>query len=816
MVQLEYESNPDSKQVNPAAKYLESTIKHIDSGKSQFGERDAEKLQKILKEFAPNGEIDIDKLYNSFNSAEKAAIKTIQEVNQSLREKAEHTGAVIRGQRIKPLNNYTHLNVLHEYKPSDLASGESFADQYNNSLKPSTKAKSLIERTGKVSPLNFDVFASAQRGAKFVLMDYHLTEPIRTARKTMNRTISNLESKGRIPKEKRQIVNAINNAFEEAVSNLITDSYMSTSIGDDVIDYVSKQGYRGILAGTGRFASELLSNVGFVLISDPTSLTEGVKYTDVIMSEDAPIIMSNLNAKETNRIFPTDTLSGRMIDTNIINRTSGIKGGKSKNPIVNKLQQIYNLTGKKYVNAIELTADALTSTPDKLIMRPIWFGSFAYNFKKITGTEVDFKKIAANDEAYMDQNKEALEKAKNIADERSVITGASSNAFTGILKGTSKPDQSLTIKAFNNMNSFMTKFMVYEYITARTGIYAAMRNGSLTRKQGVALLAAAATRMTVYSLLVKVLGGGIIGLLFDEDDEEEETKLAEQSIGQALASTFTSMLFGRDFGNATKGVINYGLEEFNKEYLEDLRVGEYDPYKDALQYSAIPAEKKGSQTGVYDIIKNMTGSFGPAIKTADLVLKKVFEPKKVESDAIERQDKEINRRIPLEILGNLGLVPLYKEIRKSMMKDIYEGIGDVSEETQVALEEREERADEKIEALENLLEKRLNPQLKEAVETRLEELTVEDPEEKRQLTEERKLERQTKKELLYDERKQVQYDNEEDLKKYNKRLWVKNFGARSEWFKEHKYEKQANKILDKELDKIKKRRYNSDGSLKRN
>ena len=675
MVQLEYDSNPDNKQVNPVAEYLKATIKHIEAGKSQFGERDAEILQKILKKFAPDGQIDNEKLYNSFNNAEKEAIKTVRNVNESLKEKAEHTAAIIRGQKINPLNNYVHLNVLHEYKPNDLASGESFANDYNNSLRPSTKAKSLIERTGKVSPLNFDVFASAQRGAKFVLMDYHLTEPIRTARKTINRTISNMESKGKVSKEKRQIINAINNAFEEAIENLVVNNYTETSIGDDVVDYVSKQGYRAVLAGTGRFAAELLSNVGFVIISDPTALTEGVKYIDVIMSEDAPIIMSNLNSKEINRIFPTDTLSGRMIDSNILSQASGIKGGKSKNVVANKIQQIWNLSGKKYVNAVELLADIQISTPDKAIMRPIWFGSFAYNFKNISGKDVDFKKIAKNDEAYMEENKEALEEAKTIADERSVITGASSNAFTGILKGTSKPNQSISTKAFNNMNSFMSKFLIYEFVTARTGIMAAMGNGSLTRKQGVALLGAVATRMTVYSLLFKALGEGIIGLLFDDEDDEEE-KAPEKAVGQALASTFSSMLLGRDFGNATKTLINYGVEMVNENYLDFLREGKYDPYKDALQYSVIPAEKKGTQTGIYDFFKNMTGAYGPAIKTADLVLKKAFEDKKKKSDAIKIQEKEKNIRIPLEVLGNLGLIPLYKEIRKSVMKDIYKGLKD--------------------------------------------------------------------------------------------------------------------------------------------
>jgi hypothetical protein len=670
-IQLEYESNKDSKQVNPASEFIKATIKHINDGKSQFGERDAEALQKILDDYTTDGEIDIDKLYKSFNNAEKNAIKTVREINESLTEKSEYTASVIRGQKINPLTNYIHLNVLHEHQPNDLASGTSFADNYNNSLRPSTKAKSLIERTGKVSPLNFDIFSSAERGAKFVLMDYHLTEPIRTARKTINRTISNLEIDGDMSKKDRKVINAINNAFEESVENLVSNTYVDTSIADDVVDEISRQGYRGVLAGTGRFGAELLSNVGFILISDPDTFTEGLKNISMIMSPDAPKVMNNVNSKETNRIFPSDMLSGRLIDTSILSQSIGTKGSESKNPFVNRVQQIWNLTGKKYKNAVELTADVLISTPDKVVMRPIWFGSFANQFEKMTGKKVDFKKIADNDTDYMEENREAIDKAKNIADERSVITGASSNAFTGILKGSSKPNQSATIKAFNNFNNFMSKFLIYEYVTARTGIYAAMGNGSLTKKQGVALLAAVTTRMTVYSLLMKAFGSGLIGLLFD-DDEEEKEKSTDKMVNQALASTFTSLLLGRDFGNLTKGFINYGVEKMNEKYLDFLREGDYDPYKDALQYSVVTPDDK--KKDISDFVLKMGGSFGPVLNTADLVLKKSFEPKKKERDAILRQRKEISTRIPLEIGGNAGFIPFYKDIRKIVLKDMYKDL----------------------------------------------------------------------------------------------------------------------------------------------
>jgi len=674
MVQLENDSNQGSKQVNPASEYLKATIKHIDEGKSAFGERDATMLQEILDKYTDaEGNIDNEKLYNSFNQAEKDAIKDIRGVNESLREKAEYTAAIIRGDRINPLTNYVHLNVLQDNQPNDLTAGTAFITEYNNSMRPSTKAKSLIARTGKVNPLNFDIFASAQRGAKFVLMDYNLTEPIQTARQTINETIANFEEEGRIPKEKREIINAINSALEETTENLLTNSFVTTSIADEVVDYINKQGYRAVLAGTSRFISELSSNIGFAVISDPKAFMAGVENRGVIMSTDAPTIMENVGSKQTSRIFPTDTLSGKLIDTNILQQAGGIKGGKSKNPIANKIQKIWNLSGKKYTNTVELIADALISTPDKLIMRPMWFGSFANEFKNITGENVNFEKIAANDEKYMEQYKDAIEKSKTNADEKSVMVGATDNPFMGILKGSVKPDQSASLRAFNNFNNFMTKFLIFEFVTARTGINAAMGNGSLTKKQGVAVLGAVTTRMVTYTLITQMLGTGLMGLFFD-DQEPEDEKSFMQKIGQQLTSAFTSLLFGRDFGNATKSIVNYGLEKVNDKYLDFLREGEYDPYKDAIQYSIVPPEKKGKQRDLSDFLLNMGGAFGPALKTADFIVRKGLEDDKKKPEAIERQEKERNVRIPLEVLGNAGFVPLYKDIRKAVMKEMYSSL----------------------------------------------------------------------------------------------------------------------------------------------
>jgi hypothetical protein len=680
LVQLEYDTNPESKQVNSAADYIRATVKHIRKGKSKYKERDAKMLEDILENYGVvvgqdnNGkdiiEIDKNALFNDFNSAEKNAIATIREVNDGMRDMAMYTAAVIRGERIEALNNYVHLPVMHDYNPDERATGTQSADEYNNSIRPSTKAQSLIARTGKVSPINFDAFASAQRGAKFVLLDFTMTEPIRTARKTLNEADRIMEEDGDMSKQDRDILNAINGAFEEVVQNVLTNNFITNSFADEAMNFISKQGYRAILASSTRFTAELASNIGFVMVTDPKAFAEGIKYRSIIMSPLSVSVMDNVGSKQTTRLFHGDTLGGRFVDTSILRQASGIRSNTAQNQVTSNANMIYNYSLKKYKNLVEVVSDSLISTPDKVVMRPVWFGTFATEFKNQTGEEVDFDKIAQNDEAYMAQHKDAIDAARDKADERSVLTGATDNPFMGILKGTNKPNQSAFLRGFNNFNSFMTRFAIYEYTTARQGIYAAIGDGTITRKQGIAMLAGVTIRMTTYSLLSTMLANGLVSLVTD-DEEPEDEKSFMQKFGQALASTGVALTLGRDFGNLTKGLINYGVEEMNDEFLTGLRDGEYDPYEDAISFSFIPRAKQGQQTNLTDFITNMGGSFGPALKTSDLIARKLFEAPKKQEEAIERGKNETQIRIPLEVLGNLGYVPLYKDIRKVVMHELY-------------------------------------------------------------------------------------------------------------------------------------------------
>ena len=690
LIQQEFLSNPESNQVNSVEDFLKSTIKRINQETTSYTDNDAKMLQEILDTYTENGTKTFDNvaLYESFNVAERNSIRTLEEINKSLTERAVYTANIIRGNKITPLKNYTHLSVIPDVAKGDIVETETsmISDMFNKYLKPSTKAKSLIQRTGKASPLNFDVYSSVQRGSKYTLMDFHLTDPIRTARRTLNEIEKSLSDKdGNMPTDARRKFNAIRDASVESIENLLSNSLTQSTTGDQVIDYIQKQGYRAILAGIPRASYELLSNVLAGIIIDPKGFATGIKLRKIIGTPSAKDIMNNLNSTQTNRVFSTG-LSGKFVDTGILNQAAGVTASKAKGKVKNTILQLWNNSGQRWIKGVEFTSDTLISSPDKLVMQPMWFGSFENRFKQITGTSPDFDKIAANDEAYMDKYSSALKEAKTLADNNSVAMGATDNSFMGILKGTVKPNQGVSLRVFNAFNGFMTRFLIFEYMTARTGIMAAMGSGQVSKKQGVALLAGVTTRMVAYTFLGSLVAESIKSLTDDddedfdlsqiqyEDDDAEGMKSIDKMLGQAMTSTFTSLLFGRDFGNATKSIINYGLEELNENYGQFLRDGDYDKYRDAIQYTLIPEGRSGKSPQFMDVAKNLFAAYTPMLKTLEFGVNKIFETDRVEPDAIERQQDERFIRLPLEVLGVAGFIPFYKDIRKIVLANMYKGL----------------------------------------------------------------------------------------------------------------------------------------------
>jgi hypothetical protein len=823
MLQREYESNIGKKGVKPVAEYLKETIKHIRLGKSIYKEADADKLEQILKEvegYTVEGKVDLDKFYNTFNSAEKNAIEVMSEINKSLGEKAAYTAAVVRGDKVELMDNYVHHNVLHEQNPMDETATPEFSDKYKNSMKPSTKAKSLIERANAITPLNFDLFTATHKGAKFILLDYNLTSPIRTARRTLIQAEKNLEEKGLMNKERVQIFNAINNAYEEALQNILTNNIVQDAFANEVVDFIQKQGYRAALAGTTRFQAELASNIANALLINPAAFTQGAKQMKLIASANGYEFMKNAKSKQTSRLYASDALSGKMVDPQILKQTSGIKGSVSRGALMNRTLQVYNLTLKKYVqNPVEYIADTLLSTPDKIVSMPLWFGSFMNEFKRITGEEVNQDMMINNDLDYMQKYSDAIQQATRKADQESVYSGASNNEFMGVLKGKLKANQGLTAKVWNNFNSFMTNFMNFDYAAARSAVYNLFNEGYMTKKKAAAVLAGITTRSVIYQVMVANMGAGIVGaafgLAFDwEDDEEVDEKSYLQKLGRGLTNVLVGYTVGRNFGNAVRGMLNFGVEKINEEYLDFLRNGEYDFYKDNIAYTYLNVGERGD-IDVPKIAVNMAGPYTPALNTAVLIGKNFGQisnrvmgkgPTKKEPEAIKREQMTVDYRIPLEVAGNLGLIPLYKDVKKAVNDEIYKDLRKAASTPDSSLPSTEDY--EKLKDLRELKSKTSNEDEIKEINRKIIKI-VGSEESKESIEKSEDLRAEKKKRLLYDASKGKRYDNESDMKRLNPSLWRRRFGPNSDWAKsnkakkavENKLKKVTNKREDKEVNR---------------
>jgi len=669
LLQLEFESNPDSKNVAPAKAFLDKTINHLPK---DIYKGEISVLKSIKEKFADaDGEISLEKLEDSLTPAEKAAVKAIQEVNTSLVDEAVFTAAVIRGDAIQPLTNYIHRNVIGKSNMSE-DTGASISQEFSKNRQPSTKAQSLLERIEGASPISFDPFSSTQRGAKMTLMDYHMTEAVRTGRKTLNATEKSLTEGGKEMNEDQLMAfEAIKRGFNQTLEDTFNQNFSNTTLADEAFNWIKKTGYRAILADVPRMFAELLSNLGFVALSHPKAFAAGVKLKNIVMSPSAVNIMTNVGSSQTSRIY-AGGLSGKMVDTNLLT-DSGVKAGEVKGDVMNKLSQISELSVGKYKRGVEFIADTMISSPDKAVMRPAWFGAFNQEFKAVAGVEPNYDLIAKNDEAYMNKFEDAISKAKDKADETSSLIGASDNPFKGILKGKVRPQDSGLTVFFKNFNSFMTRFLIYEYTAAKTGVNAAVGNGTMSKQEGAQLVAAVTTRMITYSILTKMFSEMMVEAITGIEDDDEET--AMQKIGQGVVSGLVGLVLGRDFGNLTKAIINQGAEMFNEKYLSALRDGEYNQYEDAIAFTMLPPQKDYKDSELPELIRNIIGPLGPAYKAAELVYKQARAKEKKTEEARERQRRARQERIPLEVLGNLGLIPFYKDIRKILLKDMYKDLG---------------------------------------------------------------------------------------------------------------------------------------------
>ena len=673
MLEREFQSNKDSNKVFSASEAIKAAIESQRTEETTiYSKRDVEILKSILKDF--EGDVNINSVFDKFSKREKKAISIIDEVNKSISDKALYTASVIRGSRPNMIDNYVH----HSVASSNENSVESITSKYNQFKTFSTKAGTLVERTPGVKALDFDVLKSTIKGAKETLTDYHITDTARVIFKTLNKIQKDIISDKNSTDRQIETANALKKAFDTAMRQVFEMNYVNN--GMNLLGKAKALGYKALLASVPRAAAEMGSNLAYVLSTSPKSFATGIKYKEYVLDQRGRDIMINLNSEQTGKLY-SKKVTGKTADIGLFVDSKGATPTGAVNGLQNKANQVSSYLSKITTKPTEKIAEALISTPDKAISRPLWFGSLDTKFKEITGSNIDMEAIRNKDSKYLTDNKDALDQATRFADKEVTRAATSINVFNGVLKNKIDPNDSTTLKIVKEINGFMTNFVIYEYTTARSAISALINSGEISRKKGAALLLGTTTRMSLYMVLYQAFShifDSAVAALTDADVGDEELP-EEDLLVRQLVGSITSMILGRNLGNFAKIVPNISLETINEKYLEDLRKGEdYDPYKHSISFSMLSKEDlKKIQTGragIGDILlKSLSGPYSPVVKTliraVDLGAKATSEKSK--DSTKQKAIEELTTRIVIEMMGNVGMIPFYKDVRRILIKDLF-------------------------------------------------------------------------------------------------------------------------------------------------
>lgn len=669
MLEREYKSNPGSDKVASALDFINATIEEINKPKSPLQlQYNIPVLEEIKNNFTVDGAIDEKKLLNSMTDQEKQALSLITEGNKSLREKAIFTSGVIRGSMPEIINDYIHHDVLITER-SKL--GNYLSEAQEVFLNPSTKAGTLLERQPGAKPISFDPISSSNVGARKTLLDYHLTSPLSQVRKS----ISGLNKIEGTSKDLAQAYNALEVSMNDVLEKVFLNNFQQTTFLEEALGAVKTIGYRAALASAPRAVGELGSNLTYVASVGAKPFSVGVsKYSDYIIGnpQEAIDIMKNLKSEQQSRLYDPSRIAAKDANTGVFTREK-IGSGRAMSDLASKISFIVDNSYKLASQLVGKTQDGIIEAPDKALSRPLWFGNFDRHFTKLTGKSPDMQKIQANDETYMSENRENLDKATKFADEESTRAAASVNPFNTIPKNLPSPKDIGTLRGvIKQANAYMTRFLIYEYTTARTAAISAFMGGKMPRAKAFATLGGVTMRMASYMILTSYLKDLMLSLFgYEEEEKDLEEMFTRQTIGSVA-----SLALRKTVGNIPAIPINLAIEYVNEEYLEGLRSGKkYDPYEHGLVFSQVKLEDL-QRKSITDLgVDVASGPYGPMVRSFDRFTKVatgISTSKRTSTK--KRYQEELQDRMLIEALGHLNLLPFYKDFRTFALKRQFEDL----------------------------------------------------------------------------------------------------------------------------------------------
>ena len=666
-VQREFESNPDNVEVNPAIEWIKATIKDPDN---LLSDREIEALEKIMKQFSVDGEIDSKKMFDSFTDKEKKHLKIVDNVYKKIQPMVI-ADAKMQGKAFVLRKNYVHLPKVNN---TDTSMSENLDELANSFKNPALKNKAATQRTGKVHAISFDPVFNANAISKKVVISYYMYPTIKTAKITL----SGLKRKANTKFEK-ELTLALEDIFDGIVRSKYSHLSRNRAFIEKALAFLGKSGYLAQLAGPVKAAVELTSNITHAVFTDPVSFMSGIKELQSVPREVMDAAFKVIQTTQKVRIGGKPGLSSKDVDNNLINSAEDIfKQEEMTSEFLDKAKTLLGFA-KVPASAIIKFNEGLISKPDTMVARPLFVGAFNKSFESMTGEKPNWTKIA-NDQSYRDKFAEAIDQASADGDTAVVDNAASNNPFDSIPRNVLDKDATVIKQAVQMINGYMTRFRTFEYFSAVKAVQGLMGKGDITRAQGAMLLTGTVVRLSMYKMGIDMTFALIFSML--GIDEEEDDLDLDKDITRNVLGAVVTLALGRSMGNLSQMPINAGTEWLNKEYGEGItREGEYNAYKDGVVFSKIPVELNPQDNLIEKIVVSSLGSYTPVVKTAirggKLATRSITSKKE---STREKNLGELSERIPFEIAGNLGVVPGYKTLRKIYLKHLFNGVNNSKKE----------------------------------------------------------------------------------------------------------------------------------------
>ena len=217
----------------------------------------------------------------------------------------------------------------------------------------------------------------------------------------------------------------------------------------------------------------------------------------------------------------------------------------------------------------------------------------------------------------------------------------------------------------------MANFSLFEYGTARNALYSLRNNGDISTTEAIGVLTGITARMSsymvMYTLLTQLMDEELFGVEDDDSEEDFEYLIARQLVGAGV-----SLVSRGQLGNIPLIPFNMLIEEGNERFGEELRNGEeYNKYKHSLVFNQIGKQDLQEKDLANNLINLAAGPFGPLWKTLSRSAALLQKTQTGGDVARKKAMDELTNRMAVEVAGNLGLFPFYKDYRRIMLKNMY-------------------------------------------------------------------------------------------------------------------------------------------------